>query len=84
MQSGVRCNLAVFLSVYGCVPEKGEGVVTEIRIKGTFITGSTVDDLEEAKGLSFDLLRERLKKVDLYESNDIFQFSLDSIEAEKI
>jgi len=59
-------------------------VVTEIRIKGTFITGSTVDDLEEAKGLSFDLLRERLKKVDLYESNDIFQFSLDSIEAEKI
>jgi len=84
MQSGVRCNLAVFLGVYGCVPEKGEGVVTEIRIKGTFITGSTVDDLEEAKGLSFDLLRERLKKVDLYESNDIFQFSLDSIEAEKI
>jgi len=59
-------------------------MVMEIRIRGTFITGTTVDDPEEAKQKSLELLKGRLKQASLLETSDLFLFVVDSVEAEKI
>lgn len=59
-------------------------MVTEIRINGTFITGSTIDDLEEAKKSSLSLLKERLSRASLLETSDVFQFIIDSVDVEKL
>ncbi len=59
-------------------------MVAEIRIRGVFITGSTMDDLEEAERVTLELLKRELERAGLLETSDLFQFVVESVEAEKI
>ena len=59
-------------------------MVLEIKIKGTFTTGTTIDDPEVAKEVLQKELRKRLKEVNCSDICDIFRFEVDEVKAEKI
>ncbi len=59
----------------------------EITIKGKFVTGITTDQEEVAKSQCLNLLREKLKKGEVISEepyHGLFQFVLESVEAEKL
>lgn len=56
----------------------------EIVIKGKFITGVTIDDEEKAKATVKKLLEDRLDVARCLTPSGIFEFKLESIEAEKL
>lgn len=56
----------------------------EIVIKGRFITGTTVDDEEQAKEIVRDLLRDKLRQAGCLERDQVFEFIEESIEAEPL
>lgn len=51
-----------------------------VTIKGKFITGTTVDDEEQAKRVVRDLLREKLRQADCLEREQVFEFVEETIE----
>lgn len=55
-----------------------------ITIKGKFTTGTTRDDEEQAKESAKQLLIERLKQASCYGASQLFQFTFESVEAEKL
>lgn len=56
----------------------------EVVIKGKFITGITIDDEEKAKATVKEILEERLQAARCLKPDGIFEFKLESIEAERL
>ena len=56
----------------------------EIIIKGAFMTGTTIDDEEEAKSYGEKLLLELLEKAKCCGINGLFSFNVESVSAEKL
>lgn len=51
-----------------------------VTIKGKFITGTTVDDEEQAKRVVRDLLRDKLRHAGCLEREQVFEFVEETIE----
>ena len=51
-----------------------------VTIKGKFITGTTVDDKEQAKKVVRDLLRDKLRQASCLERDQVFEFVEETIE----
>jgi len=56
----------------------------EVVIKGKFITGTTVDDVEKAKKVCKDLLLDKLETAGVAGKDGIFDFKVEAIEAERL
>jgi len=60
--------------------EVNTGHSNEVIIKGKFITGTTVDNEENAKKVVRDLLRDKLRQANCLERDQVFEFVEESIE----
>lgn len=56
----------------------------EVRITGTFTTGTTNPDKGLAEEEAKELLAKKLKEIRCYHQSDIFQFTIVKIESEKL
>jgi len=56
----------------------------EVRITGTFTTGTTASTKEMAEAEAKKILIEYLKKAHLYKIDDIFHFEMEKTESEKL
>lgn len=56
----------------------------EIRVKGTFVTGSTAEDKEMAEAEIKKVLLEGLKKIHFCQDNGVFNFKIEEIKSEKL
>ena len=61
-----------------------EGMISEVTIRGKFMTGTTIDDEEKAKQVTKDLLLSKLKEASCLEPTDVFQFQLESIKVDRL
>ncbi|MDO9334189.1 MAG: hypothetical protein Q7T57_06690 [Dehalococcoidales bacterium] len=53
----------------------------EITIKGKFVTGTTIEDEEQAKEATLNLLKKMLKEASLLGPSQVFEFYVESVEA---
>ena len=56
----------------------------EVKITGTFLTGTTFSTEEEAKEATVSLLKKHLKEAHLLDDNGIFSFTVQEVSVEKL
>lgn len=56
----------------------------EVRITGTFSTGTTILDQKQAEDRLKELLIKKLKEANIYDASGLWQFTIEKVESEKL